>query len=195
MHCMQKLQDVSQVVKAKCLRKEMGLRQVSLCLRKARQQGAVAVGRCSWPTMSFSKGSRQLQLTNVLQSGAWQQAMLSTQRDASSTCLSRGCLLQLPGCSLPLRYSNLVGRTAIYSSPFNALQVEQLSEKAAQQASELQAAEGRVQQLTEQDEAKSRELQAARDQLQAVVAEERQLQEKVAGLGEDLAQLRWGTRA
>ena len=123
------------------------------------------------------------------------RSMLSTQRDASSICLSRGCPLHLPGCSLPLRYSSFVGRTAIFVLPFGALQVEQLSGKAAQQASELQAAEGRVQQLTEQDEAKSRELQAARDQLQAVEAEERQLQEKVAGLGEDLAQLRWGSRA
>ncbi len=74
--------------------------------------------------------------------------------------------------------------------PFNALQVQQLSEEAAQQASELQAAEGRVQQLTQQDEAKSRELQAAKNQLQAVKAEEQQLQGKVARLGEDLSQLR-----
>ena len=79
--------------------------------------------------------------------------------------------------------------------PFNALQVEQDSRKAAQQASELQAAERRVRQLTEQDEAKSRELQAARNQLQAVEAEEQQLQESVARLGEDLSQLRWGGRA
>ena len=77
--------------------------------------------------------------------------------------------------------------------PANALQVQELSGKAAQQASKLQAAEERVLQLIEQDEAKSRELQAARDKLQAVEAEERQLQEKVAGLGEDLSQLRWET--
>ena len=79
--------------------------------------------------------------------------------------------------------------------PFNVLQVEQLSREAAQQASELQAAEERVQQLTEQDEAKSRELQAARNQLQAVEAEERQLQESVTRLGEDLSQLRWESGA
>ena len=106
-------------------------------------------------------------------------------------CLSGNCPLQLPSCGLPLRYtSNCWLDTAIGILPFNALQVQQLSEEATQQASELQAAEGRVQQLTQQDEAKSRELQAAKNQLQAVKAEEQQLQGKVARLGEDLSQLR-----
>ena len=106
-------------------------------------------------------------------------------------CRSRSWPLRLLSCSLPLQY------TKVWQDiqPSSALQVKQLSGEAAQQASKLQAAEGRVQQLTEQDEAKSRELQAARDQLQAVEAEERRLQESVARLGEDLSQLRWESRA